>query len=42
MRPGGNFLPGDLVLPEDEAEIWWRGMVLQVYAYDWSGVTLDG
>ena len=42
MRPGGNFLPGDLTLPEDEAEIWWRGMVLQVYAYDWSGVTLDG
>ena len=41
MRPGGNFLPDELALPEDETEIWWRGMVLQVYAYDWSGVTLD-
>ena len=41
MRPGGNFLPNDLTLPEDETEVWWRGMVLQVYAYDWSDVTLN-
>ena len=41
MRPSGNFLPNDLALPEDQMEVWWRGMALQVYAYDWSGVTLD-
>ena len=41
MRPGGNFLPNELSVPEDETEVWWRGMALQVYAYDWSGVTLD-
>lgn len=41
MRPSGNFLPDELSLPEDETEVWWRGMVLQVYAYDWSGVTLE-
>ena len=41
MRPGGSFLPDEMTIPDDETEVWWRGMVLQVYAYDWSDVTLD-
>ena len=41
MRPGGNFLPEGVTLPDDETKIWWRGMVLQVYSYDWSNVTLN-
>ena len=41
MRPGDSFLPDGLTLPEDEIDVWWRGMVLQVYAYDWADVTLD-
>ena len=41
MRPGDDFLPEEVTLPDDETEIWWRGMVLQVYAYDWSNVTLN-
>ena len=39
-RPGDNFLPEDW--PSDELqEHWWRGMVSQVYAYDWSNVELE-
>ena len=41
MRPGGKFLPEEVTLHDDETAIWWRGMVLQVYAYDWSNVTLN-
>ena len=26
---------------KEEQDRWWRGMVLQVYAYDWSSVELD-
>jgi hypothetical protein len=39
MRPSQGFLLG-LELGGDE-ERFWRGMVLQVFAYDWSGVVLD-
>ena len=39
-RPSGSFLPEGVDLSDDD-EHWWRGMVTQVYAYDWSGVTLD-
>ena len=39
-RPSGSFLPEGVDLSDDD-EHWWRGMVMQVYAYDWSGVTLD-
>lgn len=39
-RPSGSFLPEGVDLAGDDQR-WWRGMVLQVYAYDWSGVTLD-
>lgn len=41
MLPGDGFLPDELTLPENETEVWWRGMVLQVYAYDWADVALD-
>ena len=41
MRPSGSFLPDAMTVPDDETEVWWRGMVMQVHAYDWSGVTLD-
>ena len=38
-RPSDSFLPEGVDLSDDN-EHWWRGMVTQVYAYDWSGVTL--
>jgi hypothetical protein len=37
-RPSHGFLPG-VELGED-FERFWRGMVLQVFAYDWDGVEL--
>lgn len=39
-RPSGSFLPEGVDLADND-DHWWRGMVTQVYAYDWSGVTLD-
>ena len=36
-RPGDKFLPDGTSVGDDH---WWRGMVLQVYAYDWSGVEI--
>ena len=42
MRPGGNYLPEDVHIPEELQEHWWRGMVSQVYAHDWSGVEIEG
>jgi hypothetical protein len=39
-RPGKGFLPGDHQIPEKDEERLWRGMVLQVFAFDWSQVTL--
>ncbi len=41
MRPGGNYLPEDVEIPEELNELWWRGMVAQVYAYDWSEVAIE-
>ena len=40
MRPGGNYLPEDMTIPEELDELWWRGMVSQVYAYNWSDVEI--
>lgn len=40
-RPGGNYLPVDVEIPEELNELWWRGMVAQVYAYDWSDVEIE-
>lgn len=39
-RPGESYLPSEVSLADDEAEAFWRGMVLQVYAYDWSNIHL--
>ena len=40
MRPSGAFAPEGLELDLDN-DHWWRGMVSQVYAYDWSNVELE-
>jgi alkylated DNA nucleotide flippase Atl1 len=34
-RPGDGFIPEDITLHSDDEEILWRGIVLQVFAYDW-------
>ena len=39
MRPGDGFVPEGMNLNADD-DHWWRGMVLQVYAYDWSDVVI--
>lgn len=37
--PTGGWLPDGFELSDDEVEVWWREMVLRVYAYDWAGVS---
>jgi|ADurb_Met_02_Slu_FD_contig_41_926536_length_679_multi_1_in_0_out_0_2 hypothetical protein len=37
-RPGDNFLPTGVARGRDE-ERFWRGMVVQVFIYDWEVVT---
>ena len=41
-RPGHGFLPGNFVIGDEEDDLprFWRGMVLQVFATDWSNVNL--
>ncbi len=39
-RPATGFLPEGVILRQDD-ESFWRGMVLQVFAYDWASVHLD-
>ncbi len=39
-RPGDSFLPPGVAVGADEERMW-RGMVLQVYAYDWTNVDFD-
>ncbi len=36
-RPGESFLPPGVAVGRDEERLW-RGMVLQVFAYDWDVV----
>ena len=36
-RPGGSFLPEGIALGDDGDRLW-RGMVLHVFAYDWTSV----
>jgi hypothetical protein len=36
-RPGDSFLPAGVAVGRDE-ERFWRGMVLQVFVYDWDQV----
>jgi hypothetical protein len=38
-RPGDSFLPAGVAIGRDEERLW-RGMVMQVFAYDWENVTL--
>ena len=42
-RPSEGWLPSDDArIPDGEfPELWWRGMVLQVFAADWTGVNLE-
>ncbi len=39
-RPGDSFLPTGVAMGRDE-EVMWRGLVLQVFAFDWSTVEFD-
>ncbi len=45
----GTHVPGESFLPEGVSEegtknelLWWRGMVLQVYAYPWETLNVGG
>lgn len=38
-RPGDSFLPGDASWHPSH-ELLWRGMVLQVFSYDWSLIAI--
>ena len=39
-RPGHAFLPGDISFGDDGDRLW-RGMVVHVFAYDWSQVAFE-
>jgi len=39
-RPGESFLPNTVSFGGDQ-EFLWRGMVLQVFAFDWDGVSFE-
>lgn len=39
-RPGGSFLPEGVELGDDGDRLW-RGMVLHVFAFDWSAVPFE-
>jgi hypothetical protein len=38
-RPGDSFLPSGIAVGRDEERMW-RGMVLQVFVFDWGQITL--
>ncbi len=40
-HPGAAYLPKDFAISNDEMKIWWRGMVLQVFAYPWELVDAE-
>lgn len=40
-RPGGGFLPDGVSLDGTDVEVWWRAMVLQVFATDWRGLRCE-
>jgi len=40
-RPGVGFLPGDVSISQVDVEFLWRGMVIQVFAFDWISVNFD-
>ncbi|HLL06115.1 MAG TPA: hypothetical protein VK539_36425 [Myxococcaceae bacterium] len=37
-RPGDSFLPASVSIDQADEERLWRGMVLQVFAYEWDSV----
>ena len=39
-RPGGSFLPEGVALGDDGDRLW-RGMVLHVFAFNWSSVPFE-
>ena len=39
-RPAESFMPEGVRMGRDEDRLW-RGMVLQVFAYDWSSVPFE-
>ena len=39
-RPAAGFLPQDVVIGDGDFPIWWRGMVLQVFATNWDAIKL--
>ena len=38
-RPGDSFLPAGIAVGRDEERMW-RGMVLQVFVFDWEQIKL--
>ena len=40
-RPGTGFIPGGMSIDEADEELLWRGMVLQVFTFDWSSVNFN-
>ena len=40
-RPAEGFLPEGSALTSNDEEFLWRGMILLVFAYDWSGVNFE-
>jgi hypothetical protein len=40
-RPGHGFLPAEVQLDDQSQEWLWRGMVLQVFSFNWADVVLD-
>lgn len=39
-RPGDSFLPDGVAVGRDEERMW-RGMVLQVFAFDWDSIEFE-
>jgi alkylated DNA nucleotide flippase Atl1 len=39
--PGDRFLPKGAVLARHDEVAWWRGMVLQVFAFDWNCIEFE-
>lgn len=40
-RPGRSFMPEGISLTDIDKELLWRGMVIQVFAFDWLSVDFD-
>ena len=40
-KPGTGFMPDGVTINEHDLDLFWRGVVLQVFATDWSKVEID-